>query len=168
MKEPLRIGIAGLGTVGVGVIKMLESNADVIAKRAGRKIAVVAVSARDRARDRGVDLSPYQWMDDARDLARHEKLDVVVELIGGTQGTGAQLIYDALKNKKHVVSANKALIAQHGFELAMMAEQNDVCLKYEAAVAGGIPIIKVMRESFADNVFHAVYGILNEIKCING
>lgn len=161
MAETFKIGIAGLGTVGVGVIKMLTENADMITQRAGRRIDVIAISARDKTRDRGVDLSPYKWVDNAEDLAAYDGLDCVVELIGGAQGTASNLVQGALKNKRHVVTANKALVAHKGYDLAVMAEDNGVSLMYEAAVAGGIPIIKALREGFAGNKIRAVYGILN-------
>ncbi len=161
MDTALRIGIAGLGTVGVGVIKILEENAELITMRAGRPIEVVAVSARSKNKDRGVDLSSYDWVDNTCALADHESLDAVVELVGGSDGVALELVKGALSNKRHVVTANKALVAHHGYELAEIAEDNKVSLAYEAAVAGGIPIIKAMREGLAANNFTAVYGILN-------
>ena len=161
MDTALRIGIAGLGTVGVGVIKILEENAELITMRAGRPIEVVAVSARSKNKDRGVDLSSYDWVDNTCALADHENLDAVVELVGGSDGVALELVKGALSNKRHVVTANKALVAHHGYELAEIAEDNKVSLAYEAAVAGGIPIIKAMREGLAANNFTGVYGILN-------
>ncbi len=161
MSTAFRIGIAGLGTVGVGVIKILEENAELITARAGRPIEVVAVSARSKNKDRGVDLSSYDWVDNTCALADHDNLDAVVELVGGSDGVALELVKGALSNKRHVVTANKALVAHHGYELAQAAENNDVSLAYEAAVAGGIPIIKAMREGLAANKFKAVYGILN-------
>ena len=161
MSKPFKIGIVGLGTVGVGVVKILTQHADAIALRAGRRIEIVAVSARSKSQDRGVDLSSYKWIDDARDMASVDDLDVVVELIGGSEGVAAELVENALSSGKHVVTANKALVAHHGQELAVLAEENNVSLAYEAAVAGGIPIIKAMREGFAANKINAVYGILN-------
>ncbi|MDH5723547.1 MAG: homoserine dehydrogenase [Alphaproteobacteria bacterium] len=161
MTDAFKIGIAGLGTVGTGVIKILTQNADIIAARAGRPIEIKAVSARSNNKDRGVDLSGFDWVDDAGDLAGRDDLDCVVELIGGSEGLAADLVRESLKGKKHVVTANKALVAHHGFELAKLAEGNGVSLNYEAAVAGGIPAIKAMREGLAANKFTAVYGILN-------
>ncbi len=161
MNKPFKIGIAGLGTVGVGVVKILTQNADVITQRAGRPIEISAVSARDKSANRGVDLSGFDWVDDARDLAYRDDLDAVIELIGGDSGVAAELVNSALDNSRHVVTANKALIAHHGYEMAKKAEDNGVSLAYEAAVAGGIPIIKAMREGFAANNTRAVYGILN-------
>ena len=161
MNKPFRIGIAGLGTVGIGVIKSLSENADIIARRAGRPIEIVAVSARSKDKDRGVDLSKFDWVDETQGLAGYEGIDAVVELIGGSEGVAYDLVYAALENGRHVVTANKALVAHHGYELAQKAEGNSVSLAYEAAVAGGIPIIKAMREGFAANNINAVYGILN-------
>lgn len=161
MADSFKIGIAGLGTVGGGVIKALRENAQLIALRAGRPIEIVAVSARDKGKDRGVDLSALTWVDNAEDLAAFEGLDAVIELMGGSEGRAANLVRASLKNGRHVVTANKALLAHHGYELAVLAEENKVCLAYEAAVAGGIPIIKALRQGLAGNKIKAVYGILN-------
>lgn len=161
MSEPFRIGIAGLGTVGVGVVKILQKNAELVARRAGRPIEILAVTAKNGDRDRGVDLSAYQWVSKTEDIADVKGLDAVVELIGGSEGPAAELVRKSLKNKRHVVTANKALLAHHGYELAKLADDNGVCLMYEAAVAGGIPIIKAMREGLAANDIKSIYGILN-------
>lgn len=159
--QPLRIALAGLGTVGAGVIRLLETNKELIARRAGRPIEVVAVSARDRSKDRGVDLSRYRWDDDMDDMADHPDVDTVVELIGGADGPALTLARNALKAGKPFVTANKAMIAHHGLALAQAAEAAGVGLKYEAAVAGGIPVIKGLREGAAANDISRVYGILN-------
>ncbi|SOB79820.1 homoserine dehydrogenase [Sphingomonas guangdongensis] len=161
MTEPLRIALAGLGTVGAGVIRLLDANAELIARRAGRPIEVVAVSARDRAKDRGVDLIPFDWVDDTSALATHERADVVVELIGGSDGPALTLARRTLGAGKSFVTANKAMLAHHGLELAEAAEGASVALKFEAAVAGGIPVIKGLREGAAANAIERVYGILN-------
>ena len=161
MAQALRIGLAGLGTVGGGVIKLLDTNRDLIERRAGRPIEVVAVAARDRSRDRGVDLSRFAWVDDATDLAARDDVDVVVELIGGSDGPALVLARATLARRKAFVTANKAMIAHHGVELAEAAEQADVALKYEAAVAGGIPVVKGLREGAAANEIARVYGVLN-------
>lgn len=159
--DPLRIAIAGLGTVGGGVIKILEENRELIAKRAGRPVEIVAVSSRDQSKDRGIDLSSYDWVADASDLAGDERIDVIVEMVGGSEGIAKELVEKALSNSKAVVTANKALVAHHGAALAALAEKHDAPLMYEAAVAGGIPIIKSVREGFAANDIRAIYGILN-------
>ncbi len=161
MTQPLKIGLAGLGTVGAGVIKVLAANASLISRRAGRPIEVVAVSARDRTRDRGVDLAGFDWVDDARALAAHPSVDVVVELIGGADGLALDLAHATTAAGKAFVTANKAMIAHHGVALATAAEAKGVALKYEAAVAGGIPVIKGLREGAAANEIASVYGILN-------
>lgn len=160
MSQNLKIAIAGLGTVGVGTVKVLQTHAGMLAKRAGRKIEIVDVSAR-APKDRGVDLSNYNWFDDAVKMARDSSADVFVELIGGSEGVAKDAVVAALDAGKHVVTANKALIAHHGFELARLAESKGLSLNYEAAVAGGIPIIKTLREGMAANSIERVYGILN-------
>jgi len=161
MTEPLRIALAGLGTVGGGVIRVLDENGDLIARRAGRRIEIVAVSARDRFKDRGVDISRFDWIDDPAELARHPQADVVVELVGGSDGPALTLARSTLAAGKSFVTANKAMIAHHGLELAEAAEAAGVALKFEAAVAGGVPVIKGLREGAAANVIGRVYGILN-------
>jgi len=159
--EPLRIALAGLGTVGAGVIRLIDANGELIARRAGRPIEVVAVSARDRAKDRGVDITRFDWVDDTTELARHPKADVVVELVGGSDGPALTLARAALAGGKSFVTANKAMIAHHGLELANAAESAGLALKFEAAVAGGVPVIKGLREGAAANEIARVYGILN-------
>ncbi len=158
---PLRIGLAGLGNVGAGVVKLLDRNADLIARRADRPIIVTAVSARDRNRDRGADLSGFAWVDDATELATRDDVDVVVELVGGSDGPALTLARRTLDAGKAFVTANKAMLAHHGLELAALAEAKGVALKFEAAVAGGVPIIKALRESMAANRIARVYGLLN-------
>ena len=161
MTEPLKLGIAGLGTVGAGLMHLLEVHGSRLADSAGRPIKVMAVSARTRTKDRGVALGGVRWVDDPVKLATDPAIDVFVELIGGEDGVAKKAVEAALGAKKHVVTANKALLAKHGFELARIAEKNAVALNFEAAVAGGIPIIKTMRESLAGNSVRRVYGILN-------
>ena len=159
--DPLRIGLAGLGTVGAGVVALLDANAELIARRAGRSIVVTAVSARDRSRARGVDLSRFAWIDDATELGSRDDVDVVVELIGGSDGPALTLARATLAARKVLVTANKAMLAHHGLELGALAEANGTALNYEAAVAGGIPVIKGLREGAAANRITRVYGILN-------
>ncbi len=159
--NPLRIGVAGLGTVGTGVLTLLRDNADVVAARAGRAIAITAVSARDRMRNRGVPLTELRWFDDPAALAADANIDVVVELIGGSDGPARDVVEIALGAGKSVVTANKALIALHGSALAAWAETSGVSLSFEAAVAGGIPAIKALREGLAANRIERVAGILN-------
>ena len=161
MAEPLRIALAGLGTVGAGVIRLLQANAALIERRAGRGIAIVAISARDRTKDRGVDISAYAWDDDMAAMAARPDVDVVVELVGGADGPALTLARNALAHGKALVTANKAMIAHHGLELAEAAERSGSALRFEAAVAGGIPVIKGLREGAAANAILRVYGILN-------
>lgn len=161
MSKPLSVGLAGLGTVGAGVLKLLRDNADVVAARAGRPVAVTAVSARDRARDRGVSVTGLRWYEDAVALASDPGVDVVVELIGGADGVARTLVESAIAARKPVVTANKAMLAVHGAELAAAAEAAGVPLGFEAAVAGGIPVIKAVREGLAGNRITRIAGILN-------
>jgi len=161
MTDSLRIGIAGLGTVGTAVVKILQEKQDLVAERCGRKIDVVAVSARDRQKKRNVDITNLPWFDDAREMAVGPDLDLVVELIGGEDGVAKAVCENALAAGRHVVTANKALLAHHGMALAEEAEKVGVGLSYEAAVAGGIPIIKALREGFVGNHISSIYGILN-------
>jgi homoserine dehydrogenase len=161
VKPPFKIAIAGLGTVGSGVLQLLDRQADLLTHRAGRRILVAAVSARDRRRDRGVDLSAVRWYEDAAAMAADPEIDVVVELIGGADGIARQVLDTALNHGKHVVTANKALMAHDGTRLAAQAEKKGLILSFEAAVAGGIPIIKGLREGLAGNRLERVYGILN-------
>ncbi len=161
MANSLRLGIAGLGTIGVGVVKVLQKHGDKLAEKTGRPIEINAVADLDRDLDRGVDLSSYQWFGDALAMAKDEGHDVFIELMGGSDGIALASVEAALESGKHVVTANKALLAKHGTRLARLAESNNVALNFEAAVAGGIPIIKTMRESLTGNDITKVYGILN-------
>jgi len=160
MTRPLRIAIAGLGTVGGGVVKALTVRRSELAERAGRSLDVVAVSARDKSKPRGVDVSAIDWSIDPAALAR-TNAEVVVELIGGEDGVARALIEAALDAGKHVVTANKALLARHGAGLAAKAEAKGLALKFEAAAAGGIPIVKALRESLIAHGINSVCGILN-------
>jgi len=160
LSAPFRIGVAGLGTVGTGVLRLVEAQAELLAARCGRSLSVVAVSDLDRTRDRGVDLTGVEWYD-AVALAREAPVDVVVELIGGEDGIAKAVAEAAIAAGKAVVTANKALLARHGVALARAAEAADVPLAFEAAVAGGIPILKALREGLAGNRIDRIYGILN-------
>lgn len=161
MTEPFRIGIAGLGTVGGGVVELLQKNRVEIEARAGRKIQIAAISARSRSKTRGTNIKKYRWLSDPLAVAEDPKIDAVVELIGGAGGAAKKLAEATLKAGKPLITANKALLAHHGHDLALLAERHDTQLMYEAAVAGGIPIIKTLREGLAGNNINAVYGILN-------
>lgn len=160
MSSALKIGIAGLGTVGGGVVNLLLNHGEELSARAGRSLELVAVSARDRTKKRSTDVSRLEWYDDPVALASCDA-DVVVELIGGEEGAALTLVQSSLRARKHVVTANKALLAYHGAALAEIAERNEVALKFEAAAAGGIPIVKALRESLIAYGIQAVRGILN-------
>lgn len=161
MNTPLHIAVAGLGTVGAGTLKLLQTHGEMLRQRCGRPIVVAAVSARDKGRDRGVDLDGMEWHDDAAAMAAQSGAEVVVELIGGADGVAKAVCEAAIASGKHVVTANKALLAHHGTALALAAEAKGVSLGFEAAVAGGVPIIKALREGLAANGLSRIYGILN-------
>ncbi|MGB1034245.1 MAG: homoserine dehydrogenase, partial [Primorskyibacter sp.] len=161
MTSPLRLGIAGLGTVGTGVIKALRAKPDLLAARAGRPIELVAVSARSRNKDRGVALDDYAWEDDPVALAKRDDIDVYIELIGGEDGPARASVEAALDSGKDVITANKAMLAHHGQALAMRAETAGRVLRFEAAVAGGIPVIKALTEGLAGNEITRIMGVMN-------
>ncbi|RII39176.1 homoserine dehydrogenase [Pseudooceanicola sediminis] len=161
MSEPLRLGIAGLGTVGVGVLKILRREAAMLTARTGREITVSAVSARNRGKDRGVSLDGYVWEDDPVALAARDDIDIFVELMGGSDGPAKAATEAALKSGKDVVTANKAMLAVHGQALAELAEGNGRVIRYEAAVAGGIPVVKALTEGLAGNRITRVMGVMN-------
>jgi homoserine dehydrogenase len=161
MSSPLRLGVAGLGTVGAALLKLLDRQANALAERTGRRIAVTAVAARDRGKARDLDLARFEWVSDPVALAASPEIDVFVELIGGADGVALAAVETALQEGKAVVTANKALLAKHGLHLGRLAESKGVALGFEASVAGGIPIIKTLRDSLAGNSVSRVYGILN-------
>jgi homoserine dehydrogenase len=161
MSDPLRLGIAGLGTVGVGIVRIVQKHADVLAARAGRPIVITAVSARSRTKNRGVDLSDYVWEVDPVALAARADVDVVIEVMGGHEGPAKQTTEAALAAGKDVVSANKALLAIHGQALAEIAEAAGRVIRFEAAVAGGIPVVKSLIEGLAGNEVTRVLGVMN-------
>ena len=158
---PLRLGIAGLGTVGVGVIKIVRKHAKLIEARTGRTVEITAVAARNRAKERGVDLSRFDWEDDPVTLATRDDVDVYVELMGGSDGPAKASVEAAIAAGKHVVTANKALLAHHGQAIAEAAETAGTVLRFEAAVAGGIPVIKALTEGLAGNEITRVMGVMN-------
>jgi homoserine dehydrogenase len=161
MAEPLKVGLAGLGTVGTAVIRLLEQGRDKLVARCGRPIEVVAVSARSRSKKRDIDMKSYRWVADPVALAGDPAIDVLVEVIGGAGDPAKSAVEAALDGGKPVVTANKALLARHGYKLAVLAEKHDVALNFEAAVAGGIPIVKTLREGLNGDAFTRIYGILN-------
>jgi len=161
MTEPLRLGIAGLGTVGTGVVKIIRQKASLLAARAGRPVVITAVSARTRDKDRGVSLDAYAWEDDPVALARRDDVDVFVELMGGSDGPAKAATEAAIAAGKDVVTANKAMLALHGQDLAIAAESAGHVLRFEAAVAGGIPVVKTLTEGLAGNDITRVMGVMN-------
>lgn len=161
MGETLRVGIAGLGTVGASVARLLARQQESLVARTGRPIVITGISARDAAKDRGVDFGAARWFDDPVALAKSPDIDLFVELIGGDEGPARASVEAALSAGKSVVTANKALLAKHGMALAALAEKNRAALAFEASVAGGIPVVKTLREGLAGNSIVRVYGILN-------
>ena len=161
MPTPLRLGLAGLGTVGIGVVRIVQKHADLIAARAGRPVLITAVSARDRTKNRDADLSGYAWEADPVALARRDDVDVFVEVMGGHDGPAKAATEAALAAGKDIVTANKALLAHHGQNLAETAEAAGRVIRFEAAVAGGIPVIKALTEGLAANQMRRVMGVMN-------
>jgi homoserine dehydrogenase len=161
MTSPLRLGIAGLGTVGIGVVRIVQRHADILAVRSGREIRITAISARSRDKDRGVRLSDYAWEDDPVALAARDDVDVVIELMGGAEGAARDLVEAAIASGKDVVTANKAMLALHGQALAEAAEAAGHVIRFEAAVAGGIPVVKTLTEGLAGNEITRVMGVMN-------
>jgi homoserine dehydrogenase len=161
MTSPLRLGIAGLGTVGVGVVRIVRQQSALLEARTGRKIIISAVSARSKDKDRGVPLSDYAWEDDPVALAKRDDVDVFVELMGGDEGPAKDATEAAIKAGKDVVTANKAMLAHHGQALAELAEKAGQVIRYEAAVAGGIPVMKAVTEGLAGNDITRVMGVMN-------
>lgn len=158
---PLRLGLAGLGTVGIGVVRIVQRHAALIAARTGREVVITAVSARDRTKNRDADLSGYAWETDPVALARREDVDVFVEVMGGHDGPAKAATEAAIAAGKDVVTANKALLAHHGHALALAAEAAGRVIRFEAAVAGGIPVIKALTEGLAGNQMRRVMGVMN-------
>ncbi|GAA6187622.1 homoserine dehydrogenase [Litorivita sp. NS0012-18] len=161
MSQPLRLGIAGLGTVGTGVVKIIRQKAALLEARCGRAVVISAVSARSKSKDRGVNLSDYAWEDDPVALAQRDDVDVFVELMGGSDGPAKAATEAAIAAGKDVVTANKALLAHHGQALAETAEAAGRVIRFEAAVAGGIPVIKALTEGLAGNEITRVMGVMN-------
>ena len=158
---PLRLGLAGLGTVGIGVVKIVQQHADLIAARTGRTVVITAVSARDKTKNRDADLSGYAWETDPVALAQRDDVDVFIEVMGGHEGPAKLATEAAIAAGKDVVSANKALLAHHGHALALAAESQGRVIRFEAAVAGGIPVIKTLTEGLAGNQLRRVMGVMN-------
>ena len=158
--KPIKIGLIGLGTVGGGVVTVLQRNAEIIARRAGRRIEIAAATARDITKQRPFSTKNIDLISDPAALVQRDDIDIVVELIGGTD-LAYDLVVSALENNKHVVTANKALIALRGNELFEIAQKHGQIVAFEAAVAGGIPVIKATREALAGNQVQWLAGIIN-------
>jgi len=161
MAAPLRLGLAGLGTVGIGVVQIVQKHADLIAARSGRAVVITAVSARDRTKNRDADVSGFAWETDPVALARRDDVDVFIEVMGGHEGPAREATEAAIAAGKDVVTANKALLAHHGHALALSAEAAGRVIRFEAAVAGGIPVIKALTEGLAANGMRRVMGVMN-------
>ena len=157
----VRVGIIGLGSVGQGVVKILSDNISLIQKKTNAKISIIGVSGKNKKKQREVQINRYQWFDNPISLAVNEDADIIIELIGGEDGIALEVVENALKAGKNVITANKALIAKNGNYLLELAEKNGVKLLFEAAIAGSIPIVKTLKESVASNTISAIYGILN-------
>jgi homoserine dehydrogenase len=161
MVAPLKAGLAGLGTVGSAVVRLIAQQRDMIEARCGRGIEVVAATARTPDKKRDLGQAQLRWVNDPVTLAADEGIDVFVELMGGEGDPAKRAVETALAAGKAVVTANKALLAKHGVELAALAEKRGVALNFEASIGGGIPIVKTLREGLSGNSFARVYGILN-------
>ena len=157
----IKIGIVGLGSVGQGVLQILEENLDSIENKINTKIKITGITAKNKNKKRDIKIDNYPWFDNPIELTQNPEVDVLIELVGGEDGIALKVVETALKEKKHVITANKALIAKHGNHLINLAEKNNVKILFEAAVAGAIPIIKTLKESTASNSISAIYGILN-------
>src|SRR6185312_4041462 len=161
MAQPLKVGVAGLGTVGAALVAQVAHERDQLAARCGRAIEIVAVCARSKSKKRALDLRKVKWFSDPVELARARDIDVFVELIGGARNPAKAAVEAALSAGKPVVTANKALLAAHGVALAALAEKHRVALNFEAAAAAAIPVVKTLREGLTGNAIQRIYGILN-------
>ena len=159
--KKLNIAIIGLGNIGTYLYKYLSANQKILFKKNNCLPNITFVSAKNKNKKRGIKISKKKWLNNFLDATKSKNVDVIVELIGGAEGAAKKLVFNALKNKKHVVTANKALIAKYGDQLSKIAEQNKVNLEFEAAVCGGVPIIRSLKESFIANKINKVYGIFN-------
>ena len=159
--EIVNIGIAGLGTVGSEVAKQLQLNSEFLNKKAGKKLNLVAVSANNKNKVRNFDISNLKWFPDAEKMANSKEISLVIELIGGSDGVALDLCKNSLINGKSVVTANKAMMSKHGYELAKLSETNNCSIAFEASVAGCIPIIKSLRDALSGSSVNSISGILN-------
>jgi len=160
-QKKINIAIVGLGNVGSNLYKHLVKNKKNIQKKTNVDIVIKYVSAKNRSKKRKIFIPKNKWLNNYLDASKNPKIDLVIELIGGSDGPAKKLVFNSIKNKKHVVTANKALISKYGDELSKLAEKNRVNLEFEAAVAGGIPIIRSIKEGLITNKINKIYGVLN-------
>ena len=161
INKKLNIAIIGLGNIGSYLYKYLKTNKEILSKKNNCVPNVIFASAKNRSKKRNIKINKKNWLKNYLDATKSKNVDIIVELIGGAEGAAKKLVFNALKNKKHVVTANKALIAKYGDQLSKIAEQNKVNLEFEAAVCGGVPIIRSLKEGLIANKINRVYGIFN-------
>ena len=159
--KKLNIAIVGLGNIGSYLFKFLNDNKKILTEKNNCLPVINYVSAKNKKRKRNININKNQWIDNYLDITKFKDVDLIIELIGGSEGAAKKLVFNALKNKKHVVTANKALIAKYGDILAKIAEKNKVNLEFEAAVCGGVPIIRSLKEGLIANKISKIYGIFN-------
>ncbi len=160
-KKNFNIALVGLGNIGSNLYKHLVKNKESIKKKTNSNISIKYVSAKNRFKKRNISIPKNKWVANYLNIAKNPDIDIVVELIGGSEGPAKKLVFNSIKNKKHVVTANKSLISKYGDQLSKLAEKNKVNLEFEAAVAGGVPIIRVIKEGLITNSINKIYGILN-------
>ncbi len=161
INKKLNIAIVGLGNIGSYLYKYLKTNKEILSKKNNCIPNIIFVSARNKNKKRNIKIDKKKWLNNYLDATKSKNVDIIVELIGGSEGAAKKLVFNALKNKKHVVTANKALIAKYGDQLSKIAEENNVNLEFEAAVCGGVPIIRSLKEGLIANKISRVYGIFN-------
>ena len=159
--EKINIAIVGFGNIGSYFYKILEKNKKNISIKTGKIPFIKYISAKNLKKKRNIKIPKSKWFKNYINLASRDDVNIIVELIGGSEGAAKKLVFSALKNKKHVITANKALMSKYGDELAYLAEKNNVNLEYEAAVAGGVPVIRSLKEGLIANKINKIYGILN-------
>ena len=157
----LNIAIIGLGNIGSYLFKFLNDNKKILSEKNNCLPVITYISARNRNKKRNLRFKKEQWLNNYLDSTKKKNVDLIIELIGGAEGPAKKLVFNALKNKKHVVTANKALIAKYGDQLSKIAEKNKVNLEFEAAVCGGVPIIRTLKEGLSANKISKIYGIFN-------
>jgi len=159
--KKLNIAIIGLGNIGSFLFKYLNENKKILTEKNNCKPIIKFVSVKNKKRKRNIKINKSQWLNNYLDATKSDEVDLIIELIGGSEGPAKKLVFDALKNKKHVVTANKALIAKYGDKLSRIAEKNKVNLEFEASVCGGVPIIRSLKEGLIANKITKIFGIFN-------